>query len=108
MLGASYLLLPARHVPVGYRWQNSGYGQSVLRMPYSYIGDLVSHPNNQAQQWRELCNLYTLGTRLSLHACWHRLPLPARNIVRNQGGWSSERRKGGQVRLLKPFAVHSW
>jgi hypothetical protein len=39
---------PKTHLPVGYRWQNSGCCQSVLRPQHSYIGDLVSHTNGQA------------------------------------------------------------
>jgi hypothetical protein len=34
---------PKTHLPVGYRWQNSGCCQPVLRPQHSYIGDLVSH-----------------------------------------------------------------
>src|SRR5262249_13831164 len=62
--------LPARHVPGGYRWQNSGYGHSVLRTPYSYIGDLVSHSTDQAQQ-RRSCYRATRSPRLPAngHQC---------------------------------------
>jgi hypothetical protein len=38
------------HVPVGYRWQNSGSGRCVHAPPNSYIGDLVSHPNYIAEE----------------------------------------------------------
>lgn len=42
-------LSPKTHLPVGYCWQNSRCCQSVLRPQHSYIGDLVSYPNEQAR-----------------------------------------------------------